>query len=375
MGLLSFKKNRFNHLKFKAKTSKAAVVKNQTLSDKQSKTESATNDTAASTAATSPTPKIPSDVPLNVKINVPQARSRGLSRGKASTRQWSTFSLVSMPSMRGISERLENPHLWEYGDDERDIYANYDVNEEIKEETDCSNNSDEFSYCNYHKGNSFLSTPSDEKTVEEEPFFAGNPLPGMTPSPMQKKRLVSSRVQQHQQKQHQQRGASVPASVTDLPVGDPSFSKPDVTRQLIKKYFSDLWNRGELEVIPEVCSPKIRLNINNDSFDKVGHDGLARLVNGVRDLFDDYHCEIHSIVVEGNKAFCRLRFSGKHVAPLFGYPPTGLRVSWMGSQEFTCVNGKILKVWELADMLTLQELLQANAMKEALGSGQEVPHY
>jgi predicted ester cyclase len=93
-------------------------------------------------------------------------------------------------------------------------------------------------------------------------------------------------------------------------------------------------------------------------FDRVGHDGLARMVATIRDALDEYHCEIHSMVVENNKAFVRLRFTGKHIGRLLGYIPTNRTVSWMGATEFTCQNNKILKVWELGDVKSLEEQLR-----------------
>lgn len=162
---------------------------------------------------------------------------------------------------------------------------------------------------------------------------------------------------------HQQQAApqefQQQSTVTDIPAGDPAFARAEVTRDLVKKFISDIWNRGELDLIPHVCSPKIRFN-GNTGLDKIGHDGFARMVATIHGALSDYHCEIHSMVVENNKAFCRLRFSGKHTGDLLGYPPTGRVVSWMGATEFTCMNGLILKVWELGDMKTLEEQLSAH---------------
>jgi steroid delta-isomerase-like uncharacterized protein len=134
---------------------------------------------------------------------------------------------------------------------------------------------------------------------------------------------------------------------------------PDTTEQtrtLVKKFIADIWNRGEIDLIPSVCSANLRFN-GNVGFDRIGHDGLARMVATIRDALDEYHCEIHSMVVERNKAFCRLRFTGKHVGPLLGFAPTGRVLAWMGATEFTCQNGKILKVWELGDVKSLEEQL------------------
>jgi predicted ester cyclase len=85
------------------------------------------------------------------------------------------------------------------------------------------------------------------------------------------------------------------------------------------------------------------------------------MVTTVRDALADYHCEIHSMVVEHNKAFCRLRFTGKHTGNLLGFKPTGQMVAWMGASEFTCKNGKILKVWELGDLKDLERQLRSGS--------------
>ena len=103
-------------------------------------------------------------------------------------------------------------------------------------------------------------------------------------------------------------------------------------------------------------------------FDRVGHDGLARMVITIRNALEEYHCEIHSMVVEHNKAFCRLRFTGKHVGPLLGIPPTGHNVAWMGATEFTIQNHKILKVWELGDVKSLEEQLLVSHSTSSTGS-------
>ena len=162
-------------------------------------------------------------------------------------------------------------------------------------------------------------------------------------------------------------------AATTTPAGaDPSSSScsgTDLTRDLVKKFIADIWNRGEVDLIPDVCHPSLRFN-GNAGFDRVGHDGLARMVATIRDSLDDYHCEIHSMVVENNKAFCRLRFTGKHVGNLLGYDPTGSTVAWMGATEFTCQQGKILKVWELGDVKSLEEQLVANQLPHE-GSGSD----
>jgi len=145
--------------------------------------------------------------------------------------------------------------------------------------------------------------------------------------------------------------------VTNISFGDESLATIEITRELVKKFISDIWNRGEVEMIPKVCHPSLRFN-GHVGMDRVGHEGFERMVTTVRESLTDYHCEIHSMVVESNKAFCRLRFTGKHTGNLLGFAPTGKTVSWMGASEFTCKNGKILKVWELGDVKSLEDQLR-----------------
>jgi predicted ester cyclase len=130
------------------------------------------------------------------------------------------------------------------------------------------------------------------------------------------------------------------------------------TRDLVKAFIGEIWNRGEIESIERVCSPRLRFN-GHTGLERVGHDGFSQMVTTVRSSLEGYHCEIHSMVVEGRKCFCRLKFTGKHVGKLMGYPPTHKLVAWMGASEFTiCPRKKqILKVWELGDIKTLEAQL------------------
>jgi hypothetical protein len=63
-------------------------------------------------------------------------------------------------------------------------------------------------------------------------------------------------------------------SLTDL---REQAAKCVVTRELVKKFIADIWNRGELDLICEVCHPDLRFN-GYTGMDKVGHDGFGRMV-------------------------------------------------------------------------------------------------
>jgi predicted ester cyclase len=202
------------------------------------------------------------------------------------------------------------------------------------------------------------SPPAMQQAPLEQAYQQQTPAQ-KTPPPQQKHK--------QQQKQQQHNNGNImrtpdtsndtKTQVTNMSFGDEALATIEITRELVKKFISDIWNRGEIEMIPQVCHPSLRFN-GHVGMDRVGHEGFERMVTTVREALTDYHCEIHSMVVESNKAFCRLRFTGKHTGNLLGYAPTGKAVSWMGASEFTCKNGKILKVWELGDVKSLEDQLR-----------------
>jgi hypothetical protein len=63
------------------------------------------------------------------------------------------------------------------------------------------------------------------------------------------------------EKQQQEASAS---SSNAVAVGDDAAKRhsAEQTRNLVKKFIADIWNRGEVDLIPEVCSPSLRFNGN-----------------------------------------------------------------------------------------------------------------
>jgi predicted ester cyclase len=75
-----------------------------------------------------------------------------------------------------------------------------------------------------------------------------------------------------------------------------------------------------------------------------------------------YHCEILDCVAERNKTFAKMRFSGIHVAPFRGFPPTGKPLHWLGAALFLFDLEVISELWVLGDLAGLDAMLEANVM-------------
>jgi predicted ester cyclase len=65
-------------------------------------------------------------------------------------------------------------------------------------------------------------------------------------------------------------------------------------------------------------------------------------------------------VCEGDHAFAKMRYGGRHVEPFFGFAPTGLPVHWLGAALFRFERGKIADLRVLGDLQSLENQLRSN---------------
>jgi steroid delta-isomerase-like uncharacterized protein len=131
-------------------------------------------------------------------------------------------------------------------------------------------------------------------------------------------------------------------------------------RAIIQAFYEELWNKHDTSQIPELLHEDFSFR-GSLGQEQHGHTGFAAYVDFVHAALSDYRCEIQEMIVEGNKAFARLRFSGMHRAEFFGYQPTGKRVKWLGAAVFTFAGEKISALWVLGDVHSLLQQLANNA--------------
>ena len=131
-------------------------------------------------------------------------------------------------------------------------------------------------------------------------------------------------------------------------------------RRLVSRFYDEVWNRPDPSVIPQLfhedCVLRLSLGV-----DRRGHEGMASYVREVTGALADYRCEIAALVVEGERAFARMRFSGRHTGPFLGFAPTGADLAWEGAALFDTEDGRIRSLWVLGDLAGLTALLERQA--------------
>jgi len=114
------------------------------------------------------------------------------------------------------------------------------------------------------------------------------------------------------------------------------------TRQVIHRYFSEVWNEGRLQVLDELLTPDYINHSPSTPDPERGPRGLKPIVAAMRVGIPDLHYTILDAVLEPDKAAVHVRLTGTHTGELFGMAPTNrsidvrqMRIEWLRDGRIT----------------------------------------
>lgn len=137
----------------------------------------------------------------------------------------------------------------------------------------------------------------------------------------------------------------------------------DDTLRMVEEFYARIWNAGEEGAAHHLLAPELRFRGSTG----VGLEGVGPFLDYVRLIrrtLADYRCTIEDVVVEGDRAFARMRFAGHHVGTFMGVAPTGRELQWAGAALFRVEGGRIGSVWVLGDV---------DGLKQQLGLSESIP--
>jgi len=124
----------------------------------------------------------------------------------------------------------------------------------------------------------------------------------------------------------------------------------------VRKFYEVIWNQRNKQVIPEVLAEEFVFR-GSLGQEKYGHVGFEEYLDMVHNALENYECHIIEMVIESEKIFVKLKFSGIHRNKFMGYAPTGKNVSWEGAALFHFSEGLVNSLWVLGDLKTLEQQL------------------
>lgn len=130
------------------------------------------------------------------------------------------------------------------------------------------------------------------------------------------------------------------------------------TSFLVEQFYSQIWTAGDLEATAAILADDFcfRGSLGAELQGRQAFEGYVRYVRGA---LSDYRCDILECVCEGDRAFAKMRFSGRHTGDFRGYPPTGRSIDWLGAALFRFEGERIADLWVLGDLMSLDAVLKA----------------
>jgi steroid delta-isomerase-like uncharacterized protein len=128
------------------------------------------------------------------------------------------------------------------------------------------------------------------------------------------------------------------------------------TPNLVRAFYERIWNAGDLEAASVLLTTDFAFR-GSLGAELHGREAFLDYVLTVRAALADYRCDILDCIAEGDRAFARMCFSGRHVGVIRGFAPTGREVSWMGAALFRFGDEAISELWVLGDLVGLDEEL------------------
>ena len=91
----------------------------------------------------------------------------------------------------------------------------------------------------------------------------------------------------------------------------------------------------------------------------VGYDQFAEYVDWVTGAFGKYTTDMLALIEEGNRVSGKMRFHSYHRQEIFGVPPGGKHVSWIGMPIFTFEGSRVRDLFVLGDIYGLISRMKA----------------
>ncbi len=120
--------------------------------------------------------------------------------------------------------------------------------------------------------------------------------------------------------------------------------------------FGDAVNSGNLEIIREVVSEKVK-DHDPAEIQGSGSQGFIDFFDSMKSAFPDFGVEVEHLVADEDNVSFAYTASGTHKGEFMGVSPTGKKFSVRGMQIGRFENGKLVERWGATDELGILKQL------------------
>lgn len=132
---------------------------------------------------------------------------------------------------------------------------------------------------------------------------------------------------------------------------------------LIRRWFEEVWNKGNMDAIDEMASPDAIGHGQAQHDIDIGLKEFRTFAISLRRAFPDFNVTIDQVIEQEDKVVARWTTTMTHKGEFLGVAPTGKKVTITGTSMQRIADGKIVEGWDNWDQLGL--LVQIGAIPAA----------
>jgi len=128
-------------------------------------------------------------------------------------------------------------------------------------------------------------------------------------------------------------------------------------KQLVRRWFEEVWNNGRADAIEEMFDQYgIAHGLSDDPSQPITGPGEFRPFHTLfRDAFPNMAIVVEDMVAEGDKVAARCSVRAKHEGDFMGREATQSPVEFTGITIVRIANGKIVEAWNNFDFMRLHK--------------------
>ena len=128
-------------------------------------------------------------------------------------------------------------------------------------------------------------------------------------------------------------------------------------KDTVRQFFDRVWNAYDKSSMGEFLAEDalFRGSLGNNLR---GIEELGDFIDRLYAVLSDFKATVEDAVLEGDRVFAKMLYTGTHNGELFGHPPTGRKVQWWGAALFTFEGELISDVWVVGNQKALELQLQ-----------------
>jgi steroid delta-isomerase-like uncharacterized protein len=131
----------------------------------------------------------------------------------------------------------------------------------------------------------------------------------------------------------------------------------DVNKNVVRRLFEEVWNKGNLPVTDELLAPNYAHHDTSTPDVGRGPESEKKRATLYRTAFPDLRLTVEDIIADGETVMARWSCRGTHKGDLRGIAPTGKQFTISGISIARFANGKMTEGWVNWDALSLMQQL------------------